>query len=199
MPPPLTTIGVITLFFVAALLLPKGGGGTGGNGSGIGGASSGAAPKAGHVYVAEKRAFVVDKSAAEAVAEGRDSVRLVSYNILGDGAKLALSEKHGYCPRELRVWGDEGAAGGKGRCTRLVEEIAGYQPDLLCVQELSIRMMADLSPRLATKAIGLQQVVHVGNASTTNPEHEHTKQFPRGPIHKDFIGTAIFVNPDKGR
>lgn len=180
-----------TLFLVAALLLPKGGGGTGGNGS----PRSRRRPLRG----AEKRAFVVDKSAAEAVAEGRDSLRLVSYNILGDGAKLALSEKHGYCPRELRVWGDEGAAGGKGRCTRLVEEIAGYQPDLLCVQELSIRMMADLSPRLATKAIGLQQVVHVGNASTTNPEHEHTKQFPRGPIHKDFIGTAIFVNPDKGR
>ena len=153
-----------TLLLVAALLLPKGGGG------GAGGNKSG-----GHVYVAEKRAFVVDRSyVAEAAGEGRDSVRLVSYNILGDGPNLALSEKHGYCPRELRLWGDEGAAGGKGRCSRLVEEVAGYRPDLLCVQELSIRMMADLAPRLASKAIGLQQVVHVGNASTTNPALEHT-------------------------
>ena len=186
-PPRLTIADVTTLLLVAALLLPKGGGG------GAGGNKSG-----GHVYVAEKRAFVVDRSyVAEASGKGRESVRLVSYNILGDGPNLALSEKHGYCPRELRLWGDEGAAGGKGRCSRLVEEVAGYRPDLLCVQELSIRMMADLAPRLASKAIGLQQVVHVGNASTTNPAHEHTKNFPRGPIHKDFIGTAVFVNPDK--
>ena len=87
--------------------------------------------------ISRTRAFVTSPQASRpGHAAASSPVRLVSYNLLGDGENLALSPKHDYCPRDLRVWLDEGAAGGKGRCTRLVEEISGYAPDVLCVQEV---------------------------------------------------------------
>ena len=58
---------------------------------------------------------------------------LVTYNILADGERLAMSSKHDYCSRELREWGDSR----RGRCARLVAELSSYEADVICLQECS--------------------------------------------------------------
>jgi hypothetical protein len=83
-------------------------------------------PKMSRRWVAAKTA-TLSRNAATA--------SLVTYNILADGERLALSPKHDYCERELREWGD----GRQGRCARLVAEISGYEADIVCLQECSAR------------------------------------------------------------
>ncbi len=59
-------------------------------------------------------------------------LKLIQYNILADGEKLALSEKHSYCPMPLRLWGSVE----QGRCFRLLREISSYDASVICLQEL---------------------------------------------------------------
>jgi len=66
---------------------------------------------------------------------------LITWNILADGEKLALSSKHDYCPLELRAW--------PGRVKRVVSELLSYDSDLVCLQECSAAAFErDLQPRL---------------------------------------------------
>ena len=67
------------------------------------------------------------------VKAGRASARVLTYNILADGSRLALSPKHDYCPIELRKWRGGPDVGG-GRCARLGAELAAYEADVLCLQ-----------------------------------------------------------------
>jgi mRNA deadenylase 3'-5' endonuclease subunit Ccr4 len=80
-----------------------------------------------------------------ATQQGHASARIVSYNILADGARLALSPKHGYCPLELREW--------PGRCLRLARETAEYEADIICLQECSLRAFAQLQEGM-NRAVG---------------------------------------------
>ena len=84
------------------------------------------------------RAF---QRAAQAVSRGPAKLTVVTYNILGDGEKLALSKKHDYCARELRLWAS--------RCPRLVAEISGYGAGVVGLQECSARMFRDLAAGLS--------------------------------------------------
>ena len=54
--------------------------------------------------------------------------RVVSYNILADGERLALSDKHKYCPMDLRVW--------SYRWGKLKEELAHYAAGVVALQEV---------------------------------------------------------------
>ena len=85
------------------------------------------------------RAF---QRAAQAVSrESAPKLTVITYNILGDGEKLALSKKHDYCARELRLWAS--------RCPRLVAEISGYGAGVVGLQECSARMFRDLTAGLS--------------------------------------------------
>ena len=60
--------------------------------------------------------------------ETNKSFRVVSYNILADGERLALSDKHKYCPMNLRVW--------TYRWGKLKEELAHYAAGVVALQEV---------------------------------------------------------------
>lgn len=61
-------------------------------------------------------------------AHTRDSsFRVVSYNVLADGPHYALSYKHQYCSIRDRLW--------EARYPRILDEIDGYDGDILCFQE----------------------------------------------------------------
>ena len=66
--------------------------------------------------------------------------RLLSYNILADGRKLALSDKHAYCPLTLREWAP--------RKARLVSELRNYNADIICLQEVTESACAELASEL---------------------------------------------------
>ncbi len=82
-------------------------------------------------------------------------LRIVSWNILGDGAKLALSTKHDYCPLHLRVWAkdipitsslDVGTTepSFRNRCERTAETLLSLGADIYCLQECLPNMWDDL-------------------------------------------------------
>ena len=58
-------------------------------------------------------------------------IRVVTYNILGDGPKLALGAKHDYCDLAvaLRQW--------EHRRGRLLDEVDAYAADVYCFQPLN--------------------------------------------------------------
>lgn len=63
--------------------------------------------------------------------EGSSSLRVVSYNILSDGLAETVFSKDGlfpYCPDEYVAW--------SYRENLLLDEIIGYNADLICLQEL---------------------------------------------------------------
>ena len=53
-------------------------------------------------------------------------LRVVSYNLLAN--KYALTQNHDYCPLEFRRW--------SYRLPRLLEELLGFQGDIVCLQEV---------------------------------------------------------------
>mmetsp|Transcript_20816 Transcript_20816/g.31095 ORF Transcript_20816/g.31095 Transcript_20816/m.31095 type:complete len:457 (+) Transcript_20816:33-1403(+) len=55
--------------------------------------------------------------------------RVLTYNVLADGPRYALSDYHGYSPIEHRRW--------KSRYPRILSEIKHYDPDILCLQEVT--------------------------------------------------------------
>lgn len=57
-------------------------------------------------------------------------IRIVSYNILGDGEKYALSKKHAYCPREFIET--------TSRYPRMIQELKSYDADLVALQEVQL-------------------------------------------------------------
>jgi endonuclease/exonuclease/phosphatase family metal-dependent hydrolase len=106
-------------------------------------------------------------------------VVLVSYNILADGPRLALSAKHGYCPLEWRTWehGEEG-----GRLARIVRELQGFDADILCLQECVPRHFAQLQERLGKKYVG----IHVSQVLSSN-------SIDRAEVDRGEMGNAVFV------
>jgi len=82
-------------------------------------------------------------------------LRVVSWNILGDGSKLALSAKHDYCPRHLRLWAKDSAVPSSfdtgateaiisSRCERTAETLLSLAADIYCLQECLPKMFDDL-------------------------------------------------------
>lgn len=82
-------------------------------------------------------------------------LRIVSWNILGDGAKLALSTKHDYCPRHLRLWNKDNLITSSlnmgttepslsSRCERTAETLLSLGADIYCLQECLPNMWDDL-------------------------------------------------------
>jgi len=100
------------------------------------------------------------------VPPGSASAKVLTYNILADGQRLALSPKHDYCPLELRQW-----RGDDGRCVRLAKEVAQYEADIVCLQECSLAAFDQLHAAINTAAGGpvyrgvhSSQCIHEGNA-----------------------------------
>lgn len=82
-------------------------------------------------------------------------IRIVSWNILGDGSKLALSAKHDYCPHHLRVWKKDSAVPSSfdtgdaepiisSRCERTADTLLSLAADIYCLQECLPKMFDDL-------------------------------------------------------
>ena len=97
--------------------------------------------------------------------ESYPSARILNYNILADGLRLALSPKHAYCPLPLREW-----AGEAGRCERLARELAAYDADILCLQECSFTAFNQLQEAInRTAGCIAYQGIHSSQCI-----HEHT-------------------------
>ena len=64
--------------------------------------------------------------------------KLVTYNILGDGEKLALGSKHDYCPLNLRHW--------QVRFKKITAELYSYNADIVCLQEILPTASSDFLP-----------------------------------------------------
>ena len=54
-------------------------------------------------------------------------VRVMTYNILGDGKRYALGMWHKYCPIVYRYW--------KYRFPLILSQLKAYDPDIVCIQE----------------------------------------------------------------
>lgn len=113
--------------------------------------------------------------------------KLITWNILADGEKLALSSKHDYCPLELREWA--------GRVERIIKELSSYEADLVCLQECSAAAFErDLQPKfgegLAANALGQQ-------ASASGMVGFHYAEFlpeaQRDHARASSTGLAVFV------
>jgi len=64
-------------------------------------------------------------------------IRIVSYNILGDGDKYALSKQHAYCPREFIA--------ASSRYPRMIQELKSYDADVVALQEVQVSFASLLS------------------------------------------------------
>lgn len=62
------------------------------------------------------------------VQKGETQFKLVTYNVLADGEKLALGPKHDYCPLNLRQW--------QVRFKKIKAELCSYDADIVCLQEI---------------------------------------------------------------
>jgi len=83
----------------------------------------------------------------------RRKLRLVTWNILGDGPGLALSSKHDYCPLELRVW-KEASEKHASRRDRTVQRLRELDGDIFCLQECTPALFEDLKAALADAYLG---------------------------------------------
>eukprot|EP00392_Amoebophrya_sp_AT5.2_P008215 g8234.t1 len=75
-------------------------------------------------------------------------LRVISWNVLADGANAALSSKHDYCPLEIRIWKDHTQPhtfSTYGRFARTVQRIFELSPDVLCLQECDRRFFDDFA------------------------------------------------------
>ncbi|KAL1499629.1 hypothetical protein AB1Y20_011828 [Prymnesium parvum] len=97
--------------------------------------------------------------ASHAARTGAPTTTLLTYNILADGERLAMSPKHAYCPRELREWGDLS----RGRCKRLVEEIRSYGAEVLALQECSARALVQLREGLDAASAAPSHAFHLSD------------------------------------
>jgi len=122
-------------------------------------------------------------------ADGRaGELRVVSYNILGE--YHALRPLHDYCPLELRVWAGDG-----GRAQRIAEELAFYDGDVVCMQEVTPRMYdLELGQLLGGAYDGIHSVMQ-------EPDEERQVLAPRSSVQDeaavkgkalDDIGLATF-------
>ena len=92
----------------------------------------------------------------------RHHLRVVSWNILADGPRAALSSVHDYCPMRLRVWreGDNGSRSGSecapagGRFFRIVEVLRSCDADVLCLQECEPAAFLELCEALGNEYSG---------------------------------------------
>ena len=79
-------------------------------------------------------------SATVSAPSGKSTTRLVSYNVLS--AYNSHPDDYDYCPRDIFDWAY--------RAPRLLVEILGYDPDILCLQDLDEAGFLDVfEPRLA--------------------------------------------------
>ena len=77
------------------------------------------------------------------------SLRIMSFNILADGHRYALSDRFNYCPLKYRKW--------NYRFKRLIAEIEAYQPDIIGLQETTYKTYHN-SLQFALDSIGYGSV-----------------------------------------
>ena len=111
-------------------------------------------------------------------------LRVVSWNILGDGLKLALSTKHDYCPLHLRQWKE-------GRCERTAHKILALDADIVCLQECLPSMFDDLTDVASVKReyVGFHMKDHLIHQLDEFLE-ENKKESSSDSIHPNEIQTT---------
>lgn len=109
-------------------------------------------------------------------------LRVVSWNILGDGLKLALSAKHDYCSLHLRQWKE-------GRCERTAHKILALDADIVCLQECLPSMFDDLTDVASLKReyVGFHMNDHLIHHLDEFLEEEESS---RDSIHPNGIQTT---------
>ncbi|ETO13598.1 hypothetical protein RFI_23770, partial [Reticulomyxa filosa] len=78
-------------------------------------------------FYSRSRQFIAINPSQSGQNSTKQGVRVMTYNILGDGPFYALSKNHDHCPKVYRKW--------KYRLPRLLSEIKAYDADILCLQE----------------------------------------------------------------
>jgi len=102
-------------------------------------------------------------------------LKVITYNILADGPRLALSSRHDYCPMALRVWDGE-----NGRRDRLLRQIEEINADVICLQECTMPLFEEFDGRL--------------NKSPTGWVGVHAiSETPEGMLSRNEVGVATFV------
>ena len=125
---------------------------------------------------------------ASTAARSTASAALVTYNILADGDRLAMSSKHDYCSRELREWGDAK----RGRCARLIAELNGYEADVICLQECSAKAFVQIQDGL--DRAGPSASVEAGVPSWALVDGPgHPSSGARGPAMTGFHVSELLV------
>ncbi|EKX53466.1 hypothetical protein GUITHDRAFT_101167 [Guillardia theta CCMP2712] len=116
-------------------------------------------------------------------SDDKDCLSLLSYNVLGP--KQALTEKHNYASLRHRKW--------PYRKKQLLEEIERYNPDILCLQEITPdTFQHDFTPFL--KELGLDSGVYtpkklpVGEVMSNGKRV--VKRKPRPILRPDLLGTG---------
>lgn len=108
---------------------------------------------------------------APSTSSSTTPLRIVSWNILGDGLKLALSTKHEYCPRHLRLWHPCSSVDTtttttttttiRSRCERTAQNLLSLKADIFCLQECFPKMFDDLTNHLQGEFIGFHMKDHL--------------------------------------
>lgn len=108
----------------------------------------------------------------------KSPLRVISYNILGDGVKLALSAKHDYCPYDLRLW-NKRKNGLPGRWTRLFEEMTSYKADVYCLQEVQLKKLENMKNDFHQSQYETIHALH--SLSKTDESLLRRRDSPMGP------------------
>jgi len=102
-----------------------------------------------------------------------DAIKIVSYNVLGP--KQALTDKHAYSNFKWRKW--------PYRKERIFEELRGYDPDIICLQEVTPdTFLNDFAPFM--KEIGLEKGIYT-------PKRLPDGEKSRGPFRRPSKGRRL--------
>ena len=77
-----------------------------------------------HFYKNDRRFIQIAKRISD-----KPRIKVMSYNILADGPRYALSEQYNYTDIKYRLW--------EYRFPRIMAQIKAYNPDVICFQELT--------------------------------------------------------------
>ena len=89
-------------------------------------------------------------SAHSGKSNGAIPLKVISYNVLSDGIRGAMSCKHNYCSEELRVWKDSHYSNSRYSATqrnlrlhRVVQRLLELDADIICLQEAGKEFLHD--------------------------------------------------------
>ncbi len=127
-----------------------------------------------------KRVNQKDSSSSGSSSSEYVPFRVVSWNILGDGPNLSMSDtKHGYCPSSLRLWK-------QSRLARTVSKIQQLNADFICLQECLPHMFHDLQTELSSDYEAfhmkdniihtIHDLLHTTTTTTTTDSLIHSNQ-----------------------